>query len=79
MKSVQDAVIVFLQRMTIACRQRSIRRKICPRDQRLGSDPQVGERPISFDALTEDPIPLKGRVLWKRRMFMVRTTASAKD
>ena len=35
--------------------------------------------PISFDALSEEPIPLKGCVLWKRRAFMVRITASAKD
>ena len=30
---VQDVVIVFLKRMTIVCRQRCIRRDICPRDQ----------------------------------------------
>ena len=28
--------------------------------------------PISFDALSEDPIPLKGCVLWNRRAFIVR-------
>ena len=32
---VQDAVFFFLQRMILVCRQRSIRRKICPRDQSL--------------------------------------------
>ena len=35
--------------------------------------------PISFDSLTEDPVPLKRCVLWNRRAFMVRTMASAKD
>ena len=35
--------------------------------------------PISFDALSEDPILLKGCVIWNRRAFMVRIMASAKD
>ena len=81
------------------CRQRSIRRKICPRDQSLLqvrksklSQPlqnflrqsQVlihnGRKvPISFDASSEDPTPLKGCVLWNRRTSMVRIMASAKD
>ena len=49
-----------------------------------GSDFQIGGKlvtaiPISFGALSEDPFPLKGCVLWKRRAFMVRVMASAKD
>ena len=33
----------------------------------------------SSEALSEDPTPLKGRVRWNRRAFMVRIMASAKD
>ena len=87
-----------LQRMTIVCRQRSIRRKVCHRDQSLrqvaepatavffasitGSRSQIGAKsvtpiPISFDALSEDPVPLKGCVLWNQSGFMVRIMASA--
>ena len=32
---------------------------------------------ISNEALSEDPIPLEGCVLWNRRAFMVRFMASA--
>ena len=35
--------------------------------------------PVSFDALSEDPIPLGGCGLWNRRAVMVRTKTSAKD
>ena len=35
MVNVEDAVITFFQRMTIVCRQRSMHRKMCPRDQSL--------------------------------------------
>ena len=49
-----------------------------------GSDPQVSARPVisiplSFDALSKEPIPLKGCVLWSRDAFTVRLMASAKD
>ena len=93
-----NGVIIILQRMTIVWRQRSIRRKVCPRDQSLflsrkssiysasitGSDSQIGAKsvtpmPISFDALREDPVPLRGCVLWNRRAFMVGIMARAKD
>ena len=48
-----------------------------------GSDPQVSARsvapiPIPFGALSQDPIPLKGR-LWNRRAFKVRIMAGTKD
>ena len=35
--------------------------------------------PISFDALTKDPVPITGCVVWNRRAVMVRTMASAND
>ena len=35
MMNLQDDVITYLLRMVVVCRQRSIRRKICPRDQSL--------------------------------------------
>ena len=49
-----------------------------------GFDPQASARSvtpkqISFGALSEDAIPLKGCVLWNRRAFMVIVMASAKD
>ena len=47
-----------------------------------GSDsPRGAVTPIllSLDALSEDPIPLKGCVLWNRRAFMVRIVVSAED
>ena len=49
-----------------------------------GSDSHVSARSetpisISFDELSEDPIPLKGCVLWNRRAFTVRTRASARE
>ena len=42
-----------------------------------GSDPQISARsitpiPISFDALSADPIPLKRCVLWNRRRVWSR-------
>ena len=54
------------------------------RPSTTGSDPHMSARsvtpiPISFDALREDPVPLKGCALWNRRAFMVRIMACAKD
>ena len=56
----------------------------CVLHRSLGSDPQVGAKsitpiPISFDALSTDPILLKGCVLWNRCAFIVRTMVCARD
>ena len=48
MMSVQGAAIIFVQRQTVVCRQRSIHRKTCPQE----SGPASTSRPVRAEPST---------------------------